>query len=203
MCSELTPRARIPDTRIPQLMQPCHCSSPVFPTWSSRRRRKSADFGTFFNLMTFAFNDGDDIQASLKHKFIVQHWQPRVLDRLEKCYHLFLKTVANVETTDSVQSKYIMHSQKVSHRLGVPCLAGHERDCNQNQPRAYTRWKPDHHRGPEVLSIFSGAPNMLIILFITTISWDPVDSLRRCKKLLFMKVLIKAKPKWVLNQSYD
>ena len=23
MCSELTPRARIPDTRIPQLMQPC------------------------------------------------------------------------------------------------------------------------------------------------------------------------------------
>ena len=24
MCSELTPRARIPDTRIPQLMQPCH-----------------------------------------------------------------------------------------------------------------------------------------------------------------------------------
>ena len=27
MCSELTPRARIPDTRIPQLMQPCHCPS--------------------------------------------------------------------------------------------------------------------------------------------------------------------------------
>ena len=25
MCSELTPRARIPDTRIPQLMQPCLC----------------------------------------------------------------------------------------------------------------------------------------------------------------------------------
>ena len=25
MCSELTPRARIPDTRIPQLMQPCPC----------------------------------------------------------------------------------------------------------------------------------------------------------------------------------
>ena len=24
MCSELTPRGRIPDTRIPQLMQPCH-----------------------------------------------------------------------------------------------------------------------------------------------------------------------------------
>ena len=24
MCSELTPRARIPDTRIPQLMQPCN-----------------------------------------------------------------------------------------------------------------------------------------------------------------------------------
>ena len=24
LCSELTPRARIPDTRIPQLMQPCH-----------------------------------------------------------------------------------------------------------------------------------------------------------------------------------
>ena len=23
MCSELTPRARIPDTRIPQFMQPC------------------------------------------------------------------------------------------------------------------------------------------------------------------------------------
>ena len=26
MCSELTPRARIPDTRIPQLMQPCSAS---------------------------------------------------------------------------------------------------------------------------------------------------------------------------------
>ena len=25
MCSELTPRAPIPDTRIPQLMQPCKC----------------------------------------------------------------------------------------------------------------------------------------------------------------------------------
>ena len=25
MCSQLTPRARIPDTRIPQLMQPCCC----------------------------------------------------------------------------------------------------------------------------------------------------------------------------------
>ena len=24
MCSKLTPRARIPDTRIPQLMQPCN-----------------------------------------------------------------------------------------------------------------------------------------------------------------------------------
>lgn len=95
-----------------------------------------------------------------------------------------------------------MHSQKVSHRLGVPCLAGHERDCNQNQPRAYTRWKPDHHRGPEVLSIFSGAPNMLIILFITTISWDPVDSLSRWKKILLMEVLIKAKPKCVLNELH-
>ena len=29
MCSELTPRARIPDTRIPQLMQPC--SNPTQP----------------------------------------------------------------------------------------------------------------------------------------------------------------------------
>ena len=27
MCSELTPRAPIPDTRIPQLMQPCHSPS--------------------------------------------------------------------------------------------------------------------------------------------------------------------------------
>ena len=42
-----------------------HCSSLVFPTWSSRRRRESADFRTFFTLMTFAFNGGDDIQASL------------------------------------------------------------------------------------------------------------------------------------------
>ena len=31
MCSELTPRARIPDTRIPQLMQPClHMQSMQF-----------------------------------------------------------------------------------------------------------------------------------------------------------------------------
>ena len=27
MCSKLTPRARIPDTRIPQLMQPCFTSA--------------------------------------------------------------------------------------------------------------------------------------------------------------------------------
>ena len=30
MCSELTPRAHIPDTRIPQLMQPCLRSLLVF-----------------------------------------------------------------------------------------------------------------------------------------------------------------------------
>ena len=29
MCSELTPRARIPDTRIPQLMQPCSVNTRV------------------------------------------------------------------------------------------------------------------------------------------------------------------------------
>ena len=29
MCSELTPRARIPDTRIPQLMQPCQRSQAI------------------------------------------------------------------------------------------------------------------------------------------------------------------------------
>ena len=28
MCSKLTPRARIPDTRIPQLMQPCNSGAP-------------------------------------------------------------------------------------------------------------------------------------------------------------------------------
>ena len=32
MCSELTPRAPIPDTRIPQLMQPCSLT-PVVETW--------------------------------------------------------------------------------------------------------------------------------------------------------------------------
>ena len=30
MCSELTPRARIPDTRIPQFMQPCPCRCKTF-----------------------------------------------------------------------------------------------------------------------------------------------------------------------------
>ena len=30
MCSELTPRARIPDTRIPQLMQPCLLNTMFF-----------------------------------------------------------------------------------------------------------------------------------------------------------------------------
>ena len=34
MCSELTPRPRIPDTRIPQLMQPCYTSAtPVLWLW--------------------------------------------------------------------------------------------------------------------------------------------------------------------------
>ena len=31
MCSELTPRAHVPDNRIPQLMQPCGC--PCLPCW--------------------------------------------------------------------------------------------------------------------------------------------------------------------------
>ena len=29
MCSELTPRAPVPDNRIPQLMQPCLTPSPI------------------------------------------------------------------------------------------------------------------------------------------------------------------------------
>ena len=36
MCSELTPRAHVPDNRIPQLMQPCS-----FPTLMSSMRCKS------------------------------------------------------------------------------------------------------------------------------------------------------------------
>ena len=32
MCSELSPRARIPDTRIPHLMQPCHTCGQFEPT---------------------------------------------------------------------------------------------------------------------------------------------------------------------------
>ena len=37
MCSELAPRARIPDTRIPQLMQPWFWSQDYFHTWQLRR----------------------------------------------------------------------------------------------------------------------------------------------------------------------
>ena len=39
MCSELTPRARIPDTRIPQFMQPClglglvNVGRPIYNQW--------------------------------------------------------------------------------------------------------------------------------------------------------------------------
>ena len=46
MCSELTPRARIADTRIPQLMQPwCKCVPPsffgVFPDVKSQNKKVS------------------------------------------------------------------------------------------------------------------------------------------------------------------
>ena len=40
MCSKLTPRARIPDTRIPQLMQPCY--SPWIIAVVCERERSNA-----------------------------------------------------------------------------------------------------------------------------------------------------------------
>ena len=45
MCSELTPRAHVPDNRIPQLMQPC-LEHNFQPTWNTIFNQPEAQFPT-------------------------------------------------------------------------------------------------------------------------------------------------------------
>ena len=55
MCSELTPRARIPDTRIPQLMQPCCSKRPI----------EEIDFSTCLGRMTREKDTALSLQKNL------------------------------------------------------------------------------------------------------------------------------------------
>ena len=55
MCSELTPRARIPETRIPQLMQPCCSKRPI----------EEIDFSTCLGRMTREKDTALSLQKSI------------------------------------------------------------------------------------------------------------------------------------------
>ena len=78
MCSELTPRAPIPDTRIPQLMQPCSGSisklSPNYVHWLYQGTQPDVNFGQL--------EETSPKQFRRKDAFSLQGWVIKVLCQL-------------------------------------------------------------------------------------------------------------------------
>ena len=69
MCSELTPRARIPDTRIPQLMQPCCCFLCI---WANPKIQRSLTaFGS--NIEIVCIDEGVSVLFQFQFHLISCH----------------------------------------------------------------------------------------------------------------------------------
>ena len=100
MCSELTPRARIPDTRIPQLMQPCLPGS----QWPGHRGTFSFDAVDRPSFTIYSkFDNESDVLSHLQRESMIEGKQGSLI--LEKAWTLW-RLVEGFQISGMFQQKF-------------------------------------------------------------------------------------------------